>query len=70
MQDTATCSTPRPRAGIEGLDVYRVSVESYRLLRKSTRGRVSDIPFAEKMEVWTQAGYCDATGGNGQPIRK
>jgi hypothetical protein len=31
---------------------------------------VSDIPFEEKMEVWTQAGYCEVTGGNGQPIRK
>jgi four helix bundle protein len=39
MQDTATCSTPKPRAGIEGLDVYRVAVEFYRLLRQSTRGR-------------------------------
>ena len=39
MQDAATCSTPKPRAGIEGLDVYRVAVEFYRLLRQSTRGR-------------------------------
>ena len=39
MQDTATCSTPKRRAGIEGLDVYRVAVEFYRLLRQSTRGR-------------------------------
>ncbi len=27
-------------------------------------------PTVEHIEVWTQAGYCDATGGNGQPIRK
>ena len=27
-------------------------------------------PTMEKIEMWTQAGYCDATGGNGQPIRK
>ena len=39
VQDTATCSTPKLRAGIEGLDVYRVAVEFYRLLRQSTRGR-------------------------------
>jgi four helix bundle protein len=39
MQDTATSSTPRTRAGVEGLDVYRVTAEFYRLLRQSTRGR-------------------------------
>ena len=39
MQDTATCSTPKPRTGIEGLDVYSVAIEFYRLLRQSTRGR-------------------------------
>ena len=32
-------SHAKPRAGIEGLDVYRVAVEFYRLLRQSTRGR-------------------------------
>jgi len=30
MPDTTTCSTPKPRAGIKGLDVYRVAVEFYR----------------------------------------
>ena len=39
MQDTATLSTAKPRAGIEGLDVYRVAVEFYRLLRQFTQGR-------------------------------
>jgi four helix bundle protein len=39
LQVTATLSTAKPRAGIEGLDVYRVAVEFYRLLRQSTRGR-------------------------------
>jgi four helix bundle protein len=40
MQDTNTTgSTPKPRTGIEGLDVYRVAIEFYRLLRQSTRGR-------------------------------
>jgi four helix bundle protein len=29
----------KPKAGIEGLDVYRVAVEFYRLLRNSTRGK-------------------------------
>jgi len=23
-----------------------------------------------QIEIWTQAGYCDATGGNGTPVRK
>ena len=27
-------------------------------------------PTMEKVEIWTEAGYCDATGGNGQPIQK
>ena len=39
MEDAATCSTAKPRAGIEGLDVYRVAIEFYRLLRQATRGR-------------------------------
>jgi four helix bundle protein len=39
MQDNVTSSIPKPRAGIEGLDAYRVAVEFYRLLRESTRGR-------------------------------
>ncbi|HEX7501166.1 MAG TPA: four helix bundle protein [Polyangia bacterium] len=39
MQDTTTSSAPKPRTGIEGLDVYRVAVELYRRLRQSTRGR-------------------------------
>jgi four helix bundle protein len=39
MQDTATGPTPKPRAGTEELDVYRVAVDFYRLLRQSTRGR-------------------------------
>jgi four helix bundle protein len=32
-------SKPISRAGIEGLDAYRVAVEFYRLLRQATRGR-------------------------------
>ena len=32
-------SHAKPRAGIEGLDVYRVAVAFYRLLRQATRGR-------------------------------
>ena len=39
MHSIATSTTPKPRAGIEGLDVYRVAVQFYRLLRQSTRGR-------------------------------
>ncbi len=39
MQDIATGTNPKPRAGIEGLDVYRVAVQFYRLLRQATRGR-------------------------------
>ncbi len=39
MQSVAPSPTPKPRAGIEGLDVYRVAVQFYRLLRQSTRGR-------------------------------
>jgi len=37
MENIATCSVPKPRAGIQGLDAYRVAVEFYRLLRHSTR---------------------------------
>jgi four helix bundle protein len=39
MENTTNCSVPKPRAGIQGLDAYRVAVEFYRLLRHSTRGR-------------------------------
>jgi four helix bundle protein len=39
MENTTTCSAPKPRIGIQGLDAYRVAVEFYRLLRRSTRGR-------------------------------
>ena len=39
MENTTTCSAPKPRTGIQGLDAYRVAVEFYRLLRRSTRGR-------------------------------
>jgi four helix bundle protein len=39
MENVTTCSTLNPRAGIQGLDAYRVAVEFYRLLRQSTRGR-------------------------------
>ena len=27
-------------------------------------------PTAESVMVWTQAGFCDAIGGNGQPVRE
>jgi four helix bundle protein len=37
MENTVACSTPK--AGIQGLDAYRVAVAFYRLLRQSTRGR-------------------------------
>jgi four helix bundle protein len=39
MQSVAASPTPKPRAGIEGLDVYRVAVQFYRLFRQSTRCR-------------------------------
>jgi four helix bundle protein len=39
MENAVTRSTPTPRAGIEGLDAYRVAIEFYRLLRQATRGR-------------------------------
>ena len=39
MEDATTCSAPKPKAGLPGLDAYRVAVEFYRLLRESTRGR-------------------------------
>ena len=39
MNEIVATSTPKPRAGIEGLDVYRVAVQFYRQLRQSTRGR-------------------------------
>ena len=39
MENATTCSAPKPTAGIQGLDAYRVAVEFYRLLRQSTRGR-------------------------------
>jgi len=39
MNEIAANPTPKPRVGIEGLDVYRVAVQFYRLLRQSTRGR-------------------------------
>ena len=39
MENLTTCSAPKPRTGIEGLDAYRVAVEFYRLLRQSTRAR-------------------------------
>jgi four helix bundle protein len=39
MENATTCSAPKPKAGIQGFDAYRVAVEFYRLLRYSTRGR-------------------------------
>jgi len=39
MKKIAANPTTPPRAGIEGLDVYRVAVQFYRLLRQATRGR-------------------------------
>ncbi len=39
MQSVAQSPITKPRAGIEGLDIYRVAVQFYRLLRQSTRGR-------------------------------
>jgi len=39
MENATTCSAPKPKAGIEGLDAYRIAIEFYRLLRQSTRGR-------------------------------
>jgi four helix bundle protein len=39
MENATTCSAPKPRAGIRGLDAYRVAVDFYRLLRQATRGR-------------------------------
>jgi four helix bundle protein len=39
METVTTCSAPKPKAGILGLDAYRVAVEFYRLLRHFTRGR-------------------------------
>lgn len=38
-QARPACSHARARAGIVGLDAYRVAIEFYRLLRGSTRGR-------------------------------
>jgi four helix bundle protein len=39
MDTDSAGSAPKPVAGIQGLDVYRVAVEFYRLLRTSTSGR-------------------------------
>ena len=39
MEDAFACSAPKPTAGIQSLDAYRVAVEFYRLLRQYTRGR-------------------------------
>jgi four helix bundle protein len=39
VEDAVACSAPKPTAGIQGLDAYRVAVEFYRLLRQHTRGR-------------------------------
>ncbi len=39
MPSVAQSPTTKPGAGIEGLDVYRVAVQFYRLLRQSARCR-------------------------------
>ena len=41
MGDPATA--PKPKTGIQGLDVYRVAVEFYQLLRRSTHGQRGHI---------------------------
>jgi four helix bundle protein len=39
MEDTTASPTQKPGVGIQSLDIYRVAVEFYRLLRVATIGR-------------------------------
>ena len=46
------------------------SLKNRRILFSGQLSVNNSGPTVEQILVMTQAGYCDATGGNGQPIRE